>query len=68
MNIDDLQYIFRNQISSGETKLVYLLEDGGYKLMDRCLLTELDSMVIMLSSFMFNDYVDGNKIIPRFSK
>ena len=65
MNIDDLEYIFKKQIDEGTTMLYFMLEDDGYKLVERHHISELTELLPALQSFQYAGNA-GN--MPRFIK
>lgn len=65
MNIDDLKYIFKDQLVHSEEKLFYMLVDKGTNTICRNSVDELESLVDMLSCFV---YTGNEGHIPRFTK
>lgn len=65
MTMEDLQYIFDNQIEEGTEKLYFMLVDGDrLPVIQRHPSNKLDDLLPMLDSFQ---YV-GNEIMPKFVK
>ena len=65
MNIEDLRYIFSPQIAEGTTKLYFMLEDAGHKVIERRDINDIESLLPMLDCFQY----DGNDgVMPRFVK
>ena len=68
MNLDDLQYIFKQQLDQtkdSNVKLFFMLIDGDHKVVERHPANDLESLLPMLDSFQYSG-CDGN--IPRFAK
>lgn len=61
---EDLEYIFKKQIDSGETKLCFMLIDNGRKLVERHALDKIEELLPMLDSFTYS----GDEVMPRFVK
>lgn len=65
MILEDLEYIFKNQINEGTTSLYYMLIDGDHKLIQRHPSDNIDALLPMLDSFQYN----GTEArMPRFTK
>ena len=70
MNIEDLEYIFKDQIDSMQgldkpIPLYFMLVDGDSKLVHRHSHEDLESLLLMLDSFQ---YAGSDNVIPRFVK
>lgn len=68
MIIEDLEYIFRSQRGQSlhhNAKLVFMLQDGDHKLIERHPADDLAGLLPMLSHFQYAGN-EGN--IPRFMK
>jgi hypothetical protein len=65
MILEDLEYIFKPQISEGTTKLYFMLIDGEHKVIERHAASDIESLVPMLDSFQ---YAGTEICIPRFVK
>lgn len=63
MILEDLEYIFKNQIDEGTTSLYYMLVVGEYKLIQRHPSVDMTALLPMLDSFQYGGTV--NKM-PRF--
>ena len=65
MNIEDLEYIFQNQIEEGTENLYFMLNNGaGYPLIQRHPSDDLAGLLPMLDSFQYT----GHNVMPRFTK
>jgi hypothetical protein len=65
MTIEDLEYIFQNQIEEGTTKLYFMLVDQGkMPIIERHPSDDLAGLLPMLDSFQYT----GNTVMPRFKK
>jgi hypothetical protein len=65
MILEDLEHIFKPQIDEGTTSLYFMLIDGDYKLIQRHMSTDLETLLPMLDSFQYSGTVAR---IPRFMK
>ena len=65
MTLDDLAYIFKPQIDEGTEKLYFMLVDGEYKVVYRHPVTDIASLLPMLSCF---EYHGAEARMPRFVK
>lgn len=65
MILEDLQYIFKPQIDEGTTSLYFMLIDGDHKVIQRCPLLEMESLLPMLDCFQYGGTVEK---MPRFTK
>lgn len=65
MILEDLEYIFKNQIDEGTTSLYFMLIDGDHKVIERCPVSELESWLPMLDCFQYGGTVEK---MPRFTK
>ena len=66
MTIEDLEYIFQNQIEEGTEKLYFMLVDQGkMPIIDRHSSNDLASLLPMLDSFHYAGSAAG---MPRFTK
>lgn len=63
MILEDLEYIFKNQIDEGTTSLYYMLVVGEYKLIQRHPSDDMTALLPMLDSFQYGGTI--NKM-PRF--
>ena len=63
MILEDLEYIFKPQIDEGTTKLYFMLIDGDHKVIERCPVGELESLLTMLDCFQYGGTVEK---MPRF--
>jgi hypothetical protein len=65
MTLEDLEYIFQNQIEEGTEKLYFMLTDGArLPLIQRHPADDLAGLLPMLDSFQYT----GNTVMPRFTK
>jgi hypothetical protein len=66
MTIEDLEYIFQNQIEEGTTKLYFMLVDQGkMPIIERHPSDNLAGLLPMLDSF---HYAGSGSGMPRFVK
>ena len=70
MNIEDLEYIFKDQIDSMQgldkpIPLYFMLVDGDSKLVHRHSHKDLENLLTTLDNFQYNGSEGG---IPRFVK
>jgi hypothetical protein len=65
MTLDDIKFIFEDQIESGTDKVWFMLCDNNYRLIERHDSNRLNELIPMLDSFTYSGNI-GN--IPRFSK
>jgi len=65
MQIEDLKHIFAAQIEEGTSNLYFMLLDHGEKLISRCQVEQMDTLLPMLDCFQYMGTIDR---IPRFSK
>ena len=65
MTLEDLAYIFKQQIAEGTTLLYFMLVDGDYKLVERHPAEDMESLLPMLDSLQ---YVGTEARMPRFVK
>ena len=65
MILADLEHIFKPQIDEGTDNLYFMLIDGDYKLIQRHMSTDLESLVPLLDNFQ---YSGTEAKMPRFSK
>lgn len=65
MTLEDLQYIFKPQIDEGTDKLYFMLEDSEHKVIERHPVTDIASLIPMLSCF---EYHGAGARMPRFVK
>jgi hypothetical protein len=66
MTIEDLEYIFQNQIEEGTEKLYFMLVDmGKMPIIERHPSNDLASLLPMLDSFHYAGSAAG---MPRFTK
>ena len=61
---EDLEYIFKKQIESGETRLYFMLIDDGRKLVERHPANKIEELIPMLDCFVYA----GDEVMPRFVK
>ena len=67
MTIEDLEYIFQNQIEEGTTKLYFMLVDQGkMPIIERHPSDDLAGLLPMLDSFQYDG--KGGINMPRFVK
>jgi len=66
MTLDDLKYIFAQQIEESDVKLYFMLIDSdGVPVVNRHDKTDLEGLLPMLSAFQY----DGSRAgMPRFRK
>lgn len=64
MTLDDLAYIFKPQVDEGTDKFYCMLVDGEYKVIERYPVTDMESLLPMLSCFEYR----GAARMPRFAK
>jgi len=62
---EDLEYIFKNQIAAGETKLYFMLVDGEHKTVGRHPVETMEELIPMLGCF---EYQGNANLMPRFAK
>jgi hypothetical protein len=62
---EDLDYIFKSQITEGTELLYFMLIDGDHKLIQRHPADKLEDLLPCLDCYQF-DCIDG--IMPRFIK
>jgi hypothetical protein len=66
MTIEDLEFIFQNQIEEGTEKLYFMLTDGDrHPLIQRHPADDLAGLLPMLDSF---HYAGSGAGMPRFTK
>lgn len=65
MQLEDLEYIFKNQIEEGTEKLYFMLVENNLQLIDRHPADDLAGLLPMLANFQYHDTVGR---FPRFSK
>jgi hypothetical protein len=65
MLLEDIDYLFKQQIDDGEQRLYFMLIDGDYKLIERHPVERRDELAATLDSFVFDGY-SGK--LPRFRK
>lgn len=66
MTIEDLEYIFQNQIEEGTEKLYFMLKDGdAMPIIERHPTDDLAGLLPMLDSF---HYAGSGAGMPRFTK
>ena len=65
MILEDLEYIFKPQVDEGTTKLYFMLDDGGHKVILRQESNELVTLLSLLDSFQ---YAGTEGRMPRFVK
>jgi hypothetical protein len=66
MTLEDLEYIFQNQIEEGTDKLYFMLVDGDrMPVIERYPAEDLTGLLPMLSSFEYSGAPAG---MPRFTK
>jgi hypothetical protein len=66
MTLEDLEYIFQNQIEEGTERLYFMLVDGDrLPMVERHPSTDLAGLLPMLSSF---EYAGAPAGMPRFRK
>ena len=66
MTLEDLEYIFQNQIEGGTEKLYFMLKDGdAMPIIERHPTDDLAGLLPMLGHFQYAGSGDG---IPRFTK
>jgi len=66
MTLEDLEYIFQNQIEEGTEKLYFMLVDGDrMPVVERHPADDLAGLLPMLSSF---EYAGSGAGMPRFRK
>ena len=63
MILEDLEHIFKPQIDEGTTNLYFMLIDGDHKVIERCSLSDIASLVPVLDNFQ---YAGTQGRIPRF--
>ena len=63
MTLEDLEHIFKPQIDEGVDKLYFMLEDDGYTVIERHPVTDMESLLPMLSCF---EYRSSAAKMPRF--
>jgi hypothetical protein len=67
MTLEDLEYIFQNQIEEGTEKLYFMLVDmGKMPIIERHPSNDLAGLVPMLASFQYDGRGGAN--MPRFIK
>jgi hypothetical protein len=65
MTLEDLEFIFQNQIEEGTEKLYFMLVDGDrLPVVERHPADDLAGLLPMLSHFQYA----GNETMPRFVK
>ena len=65
MILEDLEYIFKEQLDDGTDNLYYMLIDGERKLIRRHTADKLEELLPLLSAF---EYAGTDMIMPRFKK
>ena len=65
MTVEDLKFIFKKQIDEGTEELYYMLVDGDYKLVQRHLTNDMESLLPLLDNFIWDDTYET---MPRFVK
>jgi hypothetical protein len=65
MILEDLKYIFKNQVNEGTDSLYFMLIDGDHKLIQRHPADNIDTLLPMLDSFQYSGTVER---LPRFTK
>jgi hypothetical protein len=65
MTVEDLKFIFKKQIDEGTEELYYMLVDGDYKLVQRHLANDMESLLPLLDNFIWDDTYET---MPRFVK
>ena len=65
MILEDLEYIFKNQVNEGTDSLYFMLIDGDHKLIQRHPADNIDALLPMLDSFQYSGTVER---LPRFTK
>jgi len=66
MTLEDLEFIFQNQIEEGTEKLYFMLKDGdAMTVIERHPAEDLAELLPMLSSF---EYAGSDAGMPRFRK
>jgi len=66
MTIEDLEFIFQNQIEEGTERLYFMLKDGdAMTVIERHPADDLAGLLPMLDSFHYNGSGAG---MPRFTK
>jgi hypothetical protein len=65
MILEDLEYIFKNQVNEGTDSLYFMLIDGDHKLIQRHPADNIDTLLPMLDSFQYSGTVER---LPRFTK
>ena len=63
MKIEDLEHIFKNQLEN--ESLYFMLQDGGFNLVERHISDNLETLLPMLSHF---NYAGSAANMPRFIK
>jgi len=65
MTLEDLEFIFQNQIEEGTEKLYFMLKDGdAMTVIERHPSDDLAGLLPMLDSFQYT----GHTLMPRFRK
>lgn len=64
MILEDLEYIFKEQIDTGEKKLYFMLVDDNHKVIELHPADKLEELLHMLSAFEYA----GTEVMPRFKK
>jgi len=65
VTVEDLKFIFKKQIDEGTEELYYMLVDGDYKLVQRHLANDMESLLPLLDNFIWDDTYET---MPRFVK
>ena len=66
MTIEDLEFIFQNQIEEGTERLYFMLVDGDrMPVVQRHSAEDIEGLLPMLSSF---EYAGSGAGMPRFTK
>lgn len=61
---EDLEYIFKEQIAAGETRLYFMLIDNGHNVVERHPADKLEELLPMLDCLVYA----GSDVMPRFVK
>jgi hypothetical protein len=64
MLLEDLEYIFKEQIEGGQTKLYFMLIDDEHKVVERHDAAKMRELLPMLDCFEYA----GAEVMPRFIK
>lgn len=65
MDIEDINHIFKPQLTEGTTMLYFMLEENSISTIQRHCIFDMESLVEMLDCFTYNGSLAR---IPRFTK